>query len=249
MQNQNENTMRDIRVKPLILLVFTMILLVGCKKEKNDTVSDTDYEYIDLGLPSGTLWAVCNVGASSPEEIGNYFSWGETETKDFYDWKHYKYCEYADDDYLLTKYCTNSNYGFNGFVDNLTVLELTDDAVCANWGANWRMPTREEFDELYQNTTFTWTTINGVEGRLMTGSNGNSIFLPATGFIMDDELICTGLGIYWSSTLQSNSQVAAFSLHFDNVNCHVCGTYERSRGHVVRAVYCANQASIRSATF
>ena len=77
--------MRDIRVKPLILLVFTMILLVGCKKEKNDTVSDTDYEYIDLGLPSGTLWAVCNVGASSSEEVGNYFSWGETETKDFYD--------------------------------------------------------------------------------------------------------------------------------------------------------------------
>ena len=228
--------MRIIRVKSLVLLAVTMTLLVGCKKENNDTVNATDQGYIDLGLPSGTLWAACNVGANNPEEAGCYFSWGETTTKDLYDWKHYKYSAFADGNYLLTKYCNNSTYGFDGFVDNLTVLEQADDAVVANWGANWRMPTREEFDELYQNTTFVWTTMNGVEGRLLTGNNGNSIFLPATGFRLEGELMCTGLGIYWSSTLQTECQVAAFSLHFDDVNCHVCGTYERSRGQVVRAV-------------
>lgn len=227
--------MKISKIIVAVFLVFQMVF-VGCKKEK--TVSDVvvDSDYVDLGLPSGTLWAKCNVGAGSPEEIGDYFAWGETVTKDMYDWKQYKYCIFEDSIYKFTKYCTDSTYGYNGFVDNLTVLELDDDAVGANWGAEWRMPTADEFNELYQNTTFVWTTMNGVEGRLLTGSNGNSIFLPATGFYLDGELICTGLGIYWSSSLQTTSQVSAWSLHFDDVDCHVCGTYERSRGQVVRAV-------------
>lgn len=228
--------MKFLKVIVAIFLVFS-IVFVGCKKEKN--VSDgvvVDCDYVDLGLPSGTLWAKCNVGAGSPEEVGDFFAWGETATKDFYDWKHYKYSVFDDVDFKLTKYCTDSTYGYNGFVDNLTVLESVDDAVRANWGPEWRMPTAEEFNELQQNTTFVWTTINGVEGRLLTGPNGNSIFLPATGFYLDGELICTGLGIYWSSSLQTTSQVSAWSLHFDDVNCHVCATYERSRGQVVRAV-------------
>ena len=200
-------------------------------------MADADgLDYVDLDLPSGTLWAKCNVGADSPEETGYYFAWGETATKDMYDWKQYKYCAAAGDDYKLTKYCTNPDCGLNGFVDNLTVLEPADDAVMANWGSGWRMPTSEEFNELYQNTTFEWTERNGVYGRLLTGSNGNSIFLPATGFRLDGNLICTSLGVYWSSSLQTECQVAGWSLHFDDVNCHVCGTYERSRGQCVRAV-------------
>lgn len=228
--------MRFLKVIVAVILVLP-IVFVGCKKEKN--VADgvvVDSDYVDLGLPSGALWAKCNVGADNPEEVGDYFAWGETEIKDIYDWKKYKYSAFDDESYKLTKYCTDSTYGYNGFVDNLTILESDDDAVIANWGAGWRMPTAEEFDELNQNTTVVWTTINGVDGRLLTGPNGNSIFLPATGFYLDGELICTGLGIYWSSSLQTTSQVSAWSLHFDNVNCHVCGTYERSRGQVVRAV-------------
>lgn len=228
--------MKFLKVIVAVFIVFA-IVFVGCKKEKN--VSDgviVDSDYVDLGLPSGTLWAKCNVGAGSPEKVGDYFAWGETATKTCYDWKQYKYSIFDDANFKLTKYCTDSTYGYNGFVDNLTVLESVDDAVSANWGAEWRMPTAEEFNELYQNTTYIWTSINGVEGRLLTGPNGNSIFLPATGFYLDGELICTGLGIYWSSSLQTESVESAWSLHFDNVNCHVCGTYERSRGQVVRAV-------------
>ena len=218
----------------IILIALTM--MAGCKKENKVEEVTGDKDYVDLGLPSGTLWAKCNVGASSPEEVGDYFAWGETATKEIYDWKQYKYSEYEDGVYKLNKYCTNPAWGVGGFVDNKTELEPSDDAVIANCGEGWRMPTSEEYDELYQNTTFEWIEINGVEGRLLTGSNGNSIFLPAAGFYIDDTIICHGLGIYWSSTLQTQAQIAAWSLHFDAVNCHVCGTYERSRGHVVRAV-------------
>lgn len=224
-------------MKRLLSILIFAIFFVGCKKEKNvDVVSDDGHEYVDLGLPSGTLWATCNVGASRPEEVGDYFAWGETVTKNMYDWKQYKFGILCNNVYKLTKYCNDSTCGYNGYVDNLTILESVDDAVSANWGDKWRMPTAEEYNELYQNTSFTWTTLNGVYGRLLTGINGNSIFFPATGFRLDDELICTGLGIYWSSSLQTDCQVAAWSLHFDYEECHVCGTYERSRGQVVRAV-------------
>ena len=136
----------------------------------------------------------------------------------------------------MTKYCTDSSWGLNGFVDNLTVLESADDAATANWGEDWRMATKEEWEELYQNTTYTWTDLNGVKGRLHTGSNGNSIFLPATGFYLDSEAICPGLGIYWSNTLHTGCPERGWSFHFDWESCHVCGTYERCRGQAVRAV-------------
>lgn len=137
----------------------------------------------------------------------------------------------------MTKYCTDSCYGLDGFVDNLTILEPNDDAATVNWGVDWRMPTKEEWEELYQKTTWTWTDINGVKGRLLTGTNGNNLFLPATGFRLDGELICLGLGIYWSSTLHSHFPERGWSYHFDWESSHVCGTYERSRGQVVRPVY------------
>ena len=230
--------MRFVKIIQVIILSVLAVFVVGCKKENNDTNGGNydGHEYVDLGLPSGTLWATCNVGADNPEDTGDYFAWGETETKDMYDWKQYKYITIVDNDFKLTKYCTDSNCGYYGFVDSLTVLEPVDDVAVAKWGKGWRMPTAEEFNELYQNTTFTWTTVNGVDGRLAVGSNGNSIFLPATGFHLDDELICVGLGLYWSSSLHTVSQISAWSLHFDDVNCHVCGTYERSRGQCVRAV-------------
>ena len=136
----------------------------------------------------------------------------------------------------MTKYCTDSDWGLDGFVDSLFILEPGDDAVAANWGSNWRMPTKEELEELYQLTTWEWSDINGVKGRLLTGPNGNSIFMPATGFFLDGEVICVGLGIYWSSTLHTGCPERGWSLHFDFESCHVCGTYERCRGQVVRAV-------------
>ena len=229
-------------IKVIAILVLTMAAFIGCTKpdEPNNSgnnVTPTDeHQYVDLGLPSGTLWASCNVGANSPEERGSYFAWGETETKEMYDWKQYKYCTVENNVYVLTKYCADSSYGFNGFVDTLRVLEPMDDAARANWGDNWRMPTKEEWEELLRETTDTLTEQNGVEGRLFTGSNGNSLFLPNTGFFLDDEVICPNLGIYWSSTLQTTFQIVAWSYHSDIDECHVCGTYERSRGQCVRAV-------------
>ncbi len=234
--------------KLLSVMAFMMVFAVNCQKpiepdDGGDNHHPTDsvtHAFVDLGLPSGLLWATCNIGASSPEEVGDYFAWGDTLPKEMYDWKNYRYASY-DDRYLLNKYCTNPDCGVDGFADGLATLEPVDDAATANWGAEWRMPTSEEFDELIQNTECIWTSMNGVEGRLFTAANGNSVFFPATGFRLDGELICTNLGIYWSSSLQTNCQVAAWSLHFDYGNMHVCGTYERSRGQIVRAVYIAKQ--------
>ena len=228
-------------------LMLMMVFAVGCDKpdepnnggnnESNDTL--VEYAYVDLGLPSGTLWATCNVGANNPEDIGDYFAWGETIPKDVYDWSGYKYGDMVNELFAMSKYCTDSSCGLNGFVDNLSVLELNDDAATANWGTDWRMPTKEEWKELFLKTTCIWTTQNGVDGRLLVGVNGNSIFLPATGFRLGGELIGPSLGIYWSSSLHTNFNERGWSFHFEGENCHVCGTYERNRGQVVRAVHVA----------
>ena len=163
----------------------------------------SDHAYVDLGLPSGLLWATCNIGADAPEDYGFYFAWGETQPKDNYDWNTYQYCNGSSS--TLTKYCNKSNYGYNGFTDNLTTLLPEDDAATANWGSDWRMPTKEEFQELYNNTTVTWTTQNGVNGRLFTASNGNSLFLPAAGCRYDGSLNDVGsYGYYWSSSLDTD---------------------------------------------
>ena len=223
-----------------MVLALLLILVAGCKPEEPNNGGESNdlngHEYVDLGLPSGTLWATCNLGADKPEDCGDYFAWGDTIPKAMYDWKSYRYANYVDGCYMLNKYCTDSYWGFNGFVDSLTVLESVDDAALVQWGAGWRMPTKEDYSELFENTTYEWTSQNDVEGRLLTGPNGNSIFLPATGFRLEGDLLCTGLGLYWSSTLQTGSQMSAWSFHFDYEDCHVCGTYERSRGQCVRAL-------------
>ena len=147
------------------------------------------HKFVDLGLPSGTLWADCNVGAEKPEEFGDYFAWGETQPKDEYTYKNYKWHEFyphPDDpegNHLksrLTKYCTDSHFGN---ADYKTTLDLEDDAANANWGGKWRMPTVEEQDELIEGCINTFTTLNGVEGyKLTSKKNGNSIFLPMASY-------------------------------------------------------------------
>ena len=196
------------------------------------STTPSEHEYVDLGLPSGLLWATCNVGASSPEDYGDYFAWGETQPKDYYDWSTY---QYGNDWNQLTKYCNTSNYGYNGFTDNLTTLLPEDDAATANWGSDWRMPTKEEWQELYNNTTHTWTTQNGVEGRLFTASNGNSLFLPAAGYRSNSSLYSAGsYGNYWSRSLYTSpSNAWGFSFYWSN--CFM-GYYGRKDGFSVRPV-------------
>ena len=154
---------------------------------------------VDLGLPSGLKWGSFNLGATKPEEYGDYFAWGETVLKAKYSWSTYKFELGTDSNGPFSKYVTNSSYGT---VDNKTVLEPEDDAAAVNLGGSWRMPTRAEQDELRSQCTWTWTTQNGVNGRLVTGPNGNSIFLPAAGYRDGTSLSFAGSnGCYWSSSL------------------------------------------------
>ena len=190
-----------------------------------------DHKWVDLGLPSGTLWATCNVGADNPEDYGDYFAWGETEPKDVYNWSTYKWCNGSST--TLTKYCTNSG---NGTVDNKTELDPEDDAAYVNWGENWRMPTYEQQKELQTKCTWTWTTQNGVNGRLVTGPNGNTLFLPAAGDRDDSSLGGAGSwGGYWSRTLSGYGPASAYSVYFgsDDVFWYDDG---RSDGLTVRPV-------------
>ncbi|MBQ5622209.1 MAG: hypothetical protein IIU92_06310, partial [Bacteroidaceae bacterium] len=195
-------------------------------------------EWVDLGLPSGTLWATCNVGANSPEEYGDYFAWGETEPKTDYSWSTYKYCKGSKT--TMTKYCTNSDYGT---VDNKTELEPSDDAATANWGSGWQMPSYEQRTELLNSsyTTTTWTTLNGKYGRKITSkSNGNSIFLPAAGYRIDTSLNYAGsYGGYWSRSLSTSYSNYAYYLYFNSSGIYTSNGF-RYYGQSVRPVRVKN---------
>ncbi len=200
------------------------------------TGHENGYGYVDLGLPSGTKWATCNVGATNPEEYGNYYAWGETTTKDTCSWDTYKYGSGYDE---LTKYCTDSRYGKGGFTDNLTTLETSDDAATANWGGKWRMPTDAEWQELIEKCTWTWTTLNGVKGYEVKGTNGNTIFLPAAGCRYYDDLLYAGYyGYFWSSSLGTDGTdgpYSAWSAYFYSGNVGRVGN-NRIYGRSVRPV-------------
>ena len=192
------------------------------------------HDWVNLGLPSGTLWATCNVGAEKPEEYGDYFAWGETSPKSNYEWGTYKYG--ADHD-QLTKYCENSEFGKDGFTDSKTILEDSDDAATVNWGDNWRMPTVTEVRELFHNCTSVWTTQEGVHGRVFVGPNGNQIFLPAAGECSGgNHLNEEEYGYYWSSTLTDygTSFHASGLSFFSNTPARVDS--ERCKGFPVRPV-------------
>ena len=195
------------------------------------------YDWVDLGLPSGTRWATCNIGSNTPEGYGDYFAWGETSTKSTYSWATYSLCNGSNR--TLTKYCSISSFGNNGFTDALTTLEASDDAATANWGSAWRMPTKEEFEELKNNCIVTWTAQNGVNGHLFTGPNGNSIFLPAAGVRDDRDLLFDGFsGYYWSSSRISD--MTAWRLYFDDSGDYYVSGDLRFFGYTVRAV-CQSQ--------
>ncbi|MBQ9364056.1 MAG: Ig-like domain-containing protein [Bacteroidaceae bacterium] len=160
------------------------------------------HEAVDLGL--SVKWATMNVGASAPEEYGDYFAWGETEPKVYYDWGSYKWCKGSMQ--TQTKYCINSK---DGTVDNKTTLELDDDAAHVNWGGSWRMPTYEEINDLITKCTWAWTTQNDVNGWIVTSKfNGNSIFLPIAGNRSGDSLGLNS-GWYWSSSLDPEDSYGA----------------------------------------
>ena len=174
--------------------------------QSETTCPDANHPHmIDLGLPSGTKWACCNVGASAPEGYGNYYAWGETQPKSVYHYDTYQY------------YNGNLDYPDCWINIGSDIAGTQYDAATANWGAPWRMPSLTQIQELVNNCTFTWTTMNGVNGRKFTGPNGGTIFLPAAGYRRLDEFDNLGsCSICWSSTLNESGPCCAYCSWFDS---------------------------------
>ncbi len=188
---------------------------------------------IDLGL--SVKWASFNLGATKPEEYGNYYAWGETEPKNEYSWATYKWCMGSWD--KLTKYCSSTTYGHK---DDKTVLDPEDDAAHVTFGDKWRMPTITEMNELAC-CTLKEVSVNGVEGLKIIGKNGNSIFLPAAGGYDGMTPPSMGVsGIYWASSKDANSVEVAHAFGFTmgmDTDYPYCAVAYRSSGWSIRSVY------------
>lgn len=197
----------------MCLFVFTACegLDFGSGKKPKYPVSGTHngHDYVDLGLPSGLLWATCNIGVKHPEDYGDYFAWGETKPKDVYNWSTYKYA-YKDTDttFVLTKYCDFPENGKDGFVDNKYVLDPEDDAAQVIWGGGWRMPTIDEIQELMNMYNF-WNIDmyeDGFEVYNPFDEGDESMFLPFAGYKINDVLYdedTIQVPYYWSNNLVS----------------------------------------------
>lgn len=186
------------------------------------------HEYVDLGL--SVKWATCNVGANSPEGYGNYYAWGETTTKEYYDWSTYFDTNDGGDTFI--KY---NNEG------GKTVLDLGDDAAHVNWGGSWRMPTKAEWQELEDNCTWTWTMQNGINGYTVRskkeGYTDKFIFLPAAGGRYESDLYNVGSsGGYWSSSLYEYYSAGAWYLVLTLYYHDLISAFNRHGGLSVRAV-------------
>ena len=190
---------------------------------------------VDLGLPSGKLWAKCNLGANSEEESGLYFQWGDTQgyTKEQignpkqFNWANYKWSVGG----------SSSNFSKYNSSDSKTVLDLEDDAVYVTLGGNWKMPTVDDWQELYNNTSREWTQVNGVNGYKLTASNGNYIFLPAAGSGSGSSLDYEGsYGNVWSSSLYSVGSPYAFYCYFYSGGFDPDSYSNRYHGFSVRGV-------------
>ena len=238
------------------IAVVSFISFLGCddenkiQNEKNDKPVSTDsipasvsFEYVDLGL--SVNWATFNVGATKPEEYGDYYAWGETETKTDYSWETYKWCNGSEN--TLTKYCNNSEYGYNGYTDDKYVLDPEDDVAQVKWGGAWRMPTGVEMGELIYNCSWTRDSINGIDGFKVTGPSGNSIFLPAAGYYSGTEWIKSERfednrdGDLWSST-PGDDYKSYFVYFLTGMPYRGVTQYDRYRGWSVRPV-CPKETS------
>ena len=199
---------------------------------EKDKPATSEMSYVDLGL--SVKWATCNLGATKPEESGNYYSWGETSIIDCISSHDYKWSEEAEASF--TKYCTSEEYGK---VDNKTTLDLEDDAAYVALGGNWRMPTKAEFNELLNTCKWTWTVVEGVFGyKVSSYRNGNSIFIPVVGVKTGYSSSGDGyISSYWSSTLSNKSDQAMRLLVInDPIEMRVV-QYARWIGCPIRPVY------------
>ena len=194
------------------------------RRSKGGVVRKENYvEQIDLGLPSGTIWAACNLGASSPEEYGDYYAWGETEPKDCYYWDNYKF----GDKNNLTKYNKK---------DNKVILDPEDDVAHIVLGGKWHIPTKEQIQELFDNTTNKKSEFNGVKGMLFTSEiNDNTLFFPFSGYKSFSSVYGNHDCIYWSSSISDDSHNFAMVSDSDPYD-YTLRNYYRSDGLCIRAV-------------
>ncbi len=192
--------------------------------------TEVQENFIDLGLPSGLLWAKSNLHARSPEDNGNYFAWAETYPNRSYNWDYYDYYSYDYDSYIyrIAKYTSS---------DGLVELEATDDAAFVDYLSGYsRTPSRADFDELLNYCTKTWITRNGVNGYEFVGPNGNSIFLPASGGYSDESLLNNGsCGFYWLNSVYSDENYA-YGFLLDSTTVTETNYY-RMYGQTIRPVY------------
>lgn len=218
-------------------------------------------DVVDLGLPSGTLWATCNVGATSPEGYGDFFAWGETtgyssaSTSDgrSFNWASYTWMQSGQSDWnYITKYTFDDGqakgiwYSYSGsFVgDNKTVLESADDAATANWGSAWKMPTHAQWQELVSNTISEWGKLENVNGQYFYKKDASGakvadtyIFLPAAGYRIDTRLLNQGsYGNYWSSELSEDYSQYARDLYLELGDVGAGTISHRWYGYSVRPV-------------
>ncbi|MBR4794123.1 MAG: hypothetical protein IK038_10755 [Bacteroidaceae bacterium] len=253
--------------KQLLLSVvfasFAALLFTGCEKEDPDAIKMEDvnkgiqiiigadgkeYQVVDLGLNSENLWAVCNMGATSPEQTGSRFAWGEVEAKEFFSWSNYRWAN--GDNLNITKYNNDKNHGT---VDGKLSLELADEAPAAIMGDGWRIPTSMDYGELLKpaNCTKKWCKLNGVGGFLFTsvrkGYEGNSIFIPLSGMLDNNSLRFEGqYGWYWSNEIYYDhgaakqydyTQAEAFLLEHSDVDNHHMDKRPRCIGLPIRPIY------------
>ena len=205
----------------------------------NLTGTTDGHDWVNLGLPSGTLWATTNVGATNPEDAGTYFMWGETAGRTNYTWGTYSLT--GDVEKSLTRYCTNASYwGGTGTMDGKSVLDASDDAASVNWTTNWQMPTRAQFEELLDETlvTMDWSTENGVNGmRFTSRANGQSIFIPAAGARYQETLHNYGTYCYsWTRELNTDKPSRAYYFNAVTTLTRTVTNYNRCYGMGVRPV-------------
>lgn len=244
-------------MKQSIIIAITAVAVstafAGCEKEDKDAIEMSilkkgvqtfeaadgkQYEVVDLGFSgAGLLWATCNLGADSPEQFGDYFAWGETEAKTTFTYDNYKWMNGANS---FKKYCLKKEERDlrKDTVDNKRILDLTDDAVRAKLGDKWRMPSTEDYKELFDRCDWRCCKLNNVWGYLFKSKeNGNSIFLPIAGFTDESDNFFIGKrGRYWTTSLSSNSTTEAVYVSLDKPVNPVTRTDERYLGFSIRPV-------------
>ena len=224
--------MKKISLMVVFMLIATVIWAQDDERER-------EHLQVDLGLPSGTLWAFTNVGAALPEDFGDYFSWGEVDYKSNYGWPTYKYVK-GGDATKFTKYCAQPTIGYNKYTDTLAVLEAEDDVATQKWGDGWCMPTQEQFEELKKECTWKWTVRNGKNIIEITGKNGNKLYMPAAGCFYNKSKSLVGTnGYYWSRTLSDKGSGKGQCFTFSQNDTEVA-VRTRNLGLTVRPVRSPN---------